>query len=426
MDPGPLMTHTPQDLPTRKRLLQAGLTFQGKPLDVCLTPWMPTNLQAGLLRRHVPSIFRASLLATRRFVNDPNFRRRFGFSQFQEECILKEPGYEPDIPLGRMDCFLKDEGVKFLEFNTDGTAGWHYAAALGSLARERLGLQPERLPLPDRLLATLLKAFALWSGGSSSKPRIAIVDWADVGTRAEQEALASSFVRAGYECSLEDPRSLKHESGRLFGAAGAIDVVYRRAVSQEIFAREAEVMPFLKAYLAGAACFVGSFRTDPAWSKTLFTVFSEPSFQSELPPEDRETLEETVPYTAALTEGSLKYRGAIYDARKLLQEERPYFVVKPAKGYGGVGVQAGALMPAQEWEDFLDLAFREEGWVVQEFVEPPVYPLPRGRGFGFLHVGAFVAMGGLAGIMARLTETPLLTAEAREIWLPAEMAMEDF
>jgi hypothetical protein len=402
--------------------MEAGLSFHGDPLDVAVTPWLPTNLQVSLLHRHVPALYRASLAATARFVQDPAFRRMFSFGGLQEECILRDPGYEPDIPLGRMDCFLKDEGVKFLEFNTDGTAGWHYTWALNALARERLGLQPEPFPLPDRLLGTLVKAHTLWSGGDRRKPRIAIVDWDDVGTRSEQEALASSFGRAGYPTTLEDPRALRFEGGKLLGPSGPVDLVYRRVVSEELFARASEARPFLDAYLAGAACFVGSFRTDPAWSKTLFAVFSDPAFRAGLSPGDLASLQETVPFTAPLTEGVVTYRGVTYDTMKLLRDERPYFVVKPARGYGGRGIRAGALTQAREWESFLKKSLTQEGWILQEFVEPPVHPIPHGEGFGFLHVGIFVLMGALAGIMARLTQTPLLSSEVREIWLPAEMS----
>ena len=116
------MVKASPDTPSREARLKAGLAYGGRPLDVSLAPWMPTNLQSGLLRRHVPALVRAALQATARFVREPSFRARFGYGSLQEECILKDPGYEPDIPLGRLDGFLKDESLQFLEFNTDGAA----------------------------------------------------------------------------------------------------------------------------------------------------------------------------------------------------------------------------------------------------------------------------------------------------------------
>ena len=406
----------------REALLAAGLAFQGEPLEVAHTPWLPTNLQAGLLRRHVPSLVRAALHATRRFVEEPPFRKRFAYGALQEECILKDPGYEPDIPLGRFDCFLRDEGVRVLEFNTDGTAGWHYSAALNAIARARLGLSPEMLPLPHRLLTAILMLYGSWSGGKTARPSIAIVDWEDVGTRPEQEALAALFRSAGCPCTLADPRALRFEAGRLVGPSGPVDLVYRRVVSEELFARAHEVRPFLDAYLASAACFAGPFRSDPAWSKTLFAVFSDPEFQAGLPPSDRESIEATVPFTALLEEGTSVYRGTSFDTRRMVLEHRPYFVAKPARGYGGRGVRAGAMQSAPEWESFVDGAIREGGWVVQEFVEPTMHTMPIGSGFGFLHVGAVQLLGQLAGLMARVSDRTLLTSEAREVWLPAELA----
>lgn len=416
------MAVAPGDTFGRDALMGAGLAFRGEPLEVSPTPWLPTNLQAALLHRHVPALVRAAHLATRRFVEEPVFRRQFGYGALQEACILKDPGYEPDIPLGRFDCFLKDEGVRFLEFNTDGTAGWHYASALNTLARERLGLAPERLPLPHRLLTALVKVYGMWSGGKTPRPSMAIVDWEDVGTRREQEALAASFGRAGCPCTLADPRALRLESGRLVGPAGPIDLVYRRVVSEELFARADEVRPFLDAYMASAACFAGSFRSDPAWSKTLFAVFTDPEFRAGLAPADRTSIEETIPFTAPLAEGTLVFRGIAFESRRLLLEERPHFVAKPSRGYGGRGVHAGAMMPPRAWEKFIDGAIAEGGWVVQEFVDPPFHPMPFGSGFGYLHAGAFVLLGQVAGLMARVSERPLLTPEAREVWLPTELS----
>ena len=132
-----------------------------------------------------------------------------------------------------------------MEYNTDGAAGWHYTAALSALWRER---EP---PAGSGLLAQEAPGHAPFllppmGPGGMERPRMAIVDWAEVGTRSDQEALAAAFAVWGIPTSLEDPRALRAEGGRIRGEHGAYDLVYRRVVSEEVFSRAEEIRPFSK------------------------------------------------------------------------------------------------------------------------------------------------------------------------------------
>ena len=72
-------------------------------------------------------------------------------------------------------------------------------------------------PLPARphVLDGLLASFAEWAGNSSSKPKIAIVDWRDVPTVVEFELFQRFFIENGYECRIVDPRDIEYTSGTL-------------------------------------------------------------------------------------------------------------------------------------------------------------------------------------------------------------------
>lgn len=405
--------------PTAAQLLERGLSWNGIPLDVWLEPWCISPAQAERVRLATGAFHRAVLAATQRFVEDPAVRRRFGFSAFQERCILAEPGYGPSVPLGRLDAYLDDDGLKFLEYNTDGAAGWHWLGALEALSRQERGLSAASDSLAQRLLGTLLACYRQWDRRGVPIPRIAIVDWREVATRSEQLALARTFEACDVPCSLEDPRDLELVHGRLVGSKGPIDLVYRRLVSEEAFARAGEVRPFIDGYLQGAACYVGGFRTDPAWSKTLFALLSDPSFQQQLPASDREWVQRTVPWTVAVFGGVvLSDDLPACELERRLRAEPGRYIIKPARGYAGRGICAGAVADHDAWDAAVTLLFAGGNWVVQEFCQPPVFAGPHRNGFRFIHGMVFVLAGQIAAVGARCSRTPILGSSTPEVWLP--------
>jgi hypothetical protein len=398
-------------------LIGRGIAFRGESLPVSDRPYEPDPDLFPILNRSVEAVWRASEAVTEAFVKDRGIRSLFGYGALQTECILKDPGYRPAIPLGRLDSYLTPEGPVFMEFNTDGTAAWHYTAALTALWRETMAMPPERLPLHERLFQILLYCFRKWDRRDVDTPRIAIVDWAEVGTRPEQEALAAYFTRRGFPATLEDPRALRLESGHLVGSEGPIHLVYRRVVSEEAFARQGEIQPFLDGYLNDAACYVGGFRTDPAWSKTLFVVLSDPAFRCLLPEDVAPILDRCIPWTRRLLRGTTSWRGRDMDLEGLLRSNPEGFVIKPARGYEGRGVCAGALVPFEAWEKALETGLEMGGQIVQEFVPPVEATGPDGSTV-YQQLGEFVLLGRLAGLLARTTTTPVIQTGVVETYHP--------
>lgn len=402
---------------THPLLIQRGIAFRGEALPASPEPFVVGPHVIAAMAGDAGSLCRAAERATEAFVADPGLRALFGYGPLQTQCILKDPGYRPTIPLGRLDSFLFPDGPRFMEFNTDGTAAWHYSSALTTLWREDAGLAPLADPLPGRLLKTLVACFRQWDRRGVDTPRIAIVDWSEVGTRPEQEALAASFTSRGYPTTLEDPRALRLSEGRLVGSAGPVDLVYRRLVSQEAFARAEEIRPFLDAYLSDAACFVGGFRTDPAWSKVLFVLLSDPAHRRLFPPDVAAALDRCVPETRAVVPGPVRWRGREWAMETLLREERTRLLLKPAQSYEGRGVLSGAQASPAAWEEAADFALARGGFIVQELLTPEPSPAP-GRGAVYVQVGLFVLLGRLAGLLARSSPTPIITPEVTERFHP--------
>src|SRR5260370_17425359 len=83
---------------------------------------------------------------------------------------------------------------------------------------------------------------------SSSSPVIAIADWADVKTRADQEIVCARFEGVGFDCVLVDPRAMEIRGGALSANGRPSPVLYRRAVLTALLrarrARPASPRPF--------------------------------------------------------------------------------------------------------------------------------------------------------------------------------------
>ena len=400
-----------------EELKRRGVGYGDKALWVVNHPYTPSQAEIDRMSRCVSAVWEGAERVTESFGRDERLKALFDYGPLQTRCILKDPGYRPIIPLGRLDAFVVDGRPRFMEFNTDGTAGWHYSSALTALWREHAGLPAEASSLDDRLLATILGCFRQWDKGGVERPRIAVVDWDTVGTFPELRALANVFGKAGFPVSMEDPRGLRLSSGRLVGPQGPIDIVYRRLVSEEAFARAEEIRPFLDAWLSDAACFVGGFCTDPAWSKTLFVVLSDPSYADLFSSDLKADLDACIPWTRALAEGPVVYGGRLVDMEDLLLARREEFLIKPARSYEGRGLLAGAYTSQDAWESGVKEALRAKNSIVQAFLRPDPESIP-GLGRVFIQPGAYVLEGKLAGFLPRMSPTELITAGVTEYYCP--------
>jgi len=209
---------------------------------------------------------------------------------------------------------------------------------------------------------------------------------------------------------------MRLEGGRLVGTDGAVDIVYRRLVSEEAFARAEEIGPLLTAYLEDAACFVGGFRTDPAWSKTLFVVLSDPAYSGLFGPALREELDACVPWTRELAPASVTWKGQSGELSDLLVDHQKHFLIKPARAYEGRGALSGACAAREAWRDAVRENLASGGWVAQELLHPGPSDLDGAR--AFMQVGEFVLLGALAGFLARSSPTAVIGPRVHERYHP--------
>jgi uncharacterized circularly permuted ATP-grasp superfamily protein len=399
------------------------ITFGGQP--------MPTLLRPQFVRRHDWDELRAAgtrlldlaaRIARRAFDGDVARLCAFlGTPAKEARWVSVDPG-EPDVVLSRLDAFLTPEGPRFIEINSDAPAGFGYSDAMAAVfkqlpvfqafARERaVSYEPS-----DRALVDAVVGQWPWRAGLAN-PRIAIVDWTDVKTRADQEILSRAFVDRGFVCVLEDPRDLSFREGRLLGPSGPIDLVYRRGVLSELVAKEDEVRGFLEAYESGLVPFVNTFRCRLSEDKAFFAILTDEAFSGLLAPEERTFVDALVPWTRKVAERHTRRAGRDVDLVPHILEHRTGLVLKPAHGYGGKAVFVGDETDPAVWEDAV-LGALGSPWVIQERVTIPEESFPvfddGSLAFASLKVNTnpFYVRGARSGAVTRCSRSSVINVSA--------------
>lgn len=410
---------------------RAGVTFDGAPMRTFLRPHLVARAEWAALRAaSVRLLELCGRMARAAFDGDVSrLCAWLGTPEAEARWVRLDPG-PPDVLLSRLDAFVTADGPRFVEINSDAPAGFGYSDRMADAfralplfqrfaSRRRVAYQPSA----PRLVAGVLDAWRARTAGSSGsapggRPRVAIVDWADVKTRADQDILRAAFVAAGAACALCDPRDCARRGGRLLTPDGPADVVYRRGVLSELVERETEVRDFLEAYRDGAALFVNSFRCRLAEDKAFFALLTDEAFAPLMSPDERAFVARVVPWTRKVEQRhTLDPAGRPVDLLPFMLSERERLVLKPAHGYGGQSVFVGDETPAGEWEKALRAGLGAP-WVVQQRVPIPAEPFPvvDGGRLAFedlkVNTNPFYVAGAEVGAVTRASRSSVINVSA--------------
>ena len=382
-----------------------GVSFDGEPMASFLRPHLVARAEWQELRESGHRLLElAARVARAAFDGDAGRLCAYlGTPAAEARWVGLDPG-EPDVVLSRLDAFLTPEGPRFIEINSDAPAGLGYGDVMAEVFRELPVFRrfAERhavayQPSADRVVDALL---ALWSRrGDPAAPSVAIVDFAHVKTRADQEILRERIAARGLRCLLADPRELEIRAGGLWAGPERIDLVYRRAVLQELLEREDEVSAFLGAYRDGLALFVNSLRCRLSEDKAFFALLGDEAFAGLMSEAERGFVERVVPWT------------------RKLEERRTELVLKPAHGYGGRSVYLGEETPPEAWRRAIEAGLGQP-WVVQERVPIPEeeFPLLGDGGLRFerlkVNANPFYVAGLEVGAVTRASRSSVINVSA--------------
>jgi hypothetical protein len=401
----------------------AEITFDGAPMASFLRPHLLGPSEWARLRDDGRRLLElAARVARHAFDGDVGRLCAFlGTPDAEARWVAVDPG-PPDVVLSRLDAFLEGARPRFIEVNSDAPAGFGYgdrmAEVFGRLPafRRFAAVHPVRYHPSGPALVDALVAGWRARGGVSA-PTVAIVDWADVKTRADQEILRELIEARGIACLLADPRDAVLAGGGLSFGGRKVDVVYRRGVLSELVEREDEVRVFLDAYRQGAAVFVNSLRCRLSEDKAFFALLTDEAFDRLVTPEERRFLADVVPWTRRVAERRTWRDGVEVDLMPFIVAHRESLVLKPAHGYGGRSVLVGDETPPEAWAAAA-LTGLAEPWVVQERVTIPEEPFPVVEGgvlrFEALKVNAnpFYAAGVEVGAVTRASRSSVINVSA--------------
>lgn len=418
-----------------KGISERGLVFHERPICNTLRPFFITS-------EHYESLMRAATLVSKgltalvsRLVQDSSFRRVLALGETEEALIATDPRVPIEI-FGRIDGFLEADGtIRFIEYNPLGGGsldGDELAAVFLEMPimkrfsqRYSCGL----LSTGPRLLEALLQAHV--RRGRCERPSIGILKQVDSDDAPSNSILSASVLSlpetrksfamaqaAGCTVRYVEPRQLIFDERGLRDGEHEVDTLIG-ANWPRFFRELGPDAPLWRAVRAGAAWILNSPVIDILHAnKKTFALLSDPEYEGFFGSEVRHALRRHIPWTRIVRDCKTTYREEPIDLLPFIAAHRESLVLKPADGFGGLGVVLGWLSDEASWRRAVEAAVRGS-FVVQERVRAPrdVFPSVGGGALSFeehfFDFNPFVWRGTeAAGCMIRISPTMLMNQSA--------------
>jgi glutathionylspermidine synthase len=354
-----------------KEIENSSARYMGEPINFLFQPVFFSEEDLAWLESVLSQLTNILFKTVEEYRTNKSFRRVFPFSKRTEELVLADPGYENPFPMARFDVFYDyDEGLKFCEFNTDGSAGMNEARVLqnavyGSKALDFLPDDCEvnyYTPM-ENWIDNIIGIYHEYAGEERDPETLAIVDFQGEGINSEFKEYKERFEKRGYNAVIQDPRELSYDGQNLMAGSEKIDLVYRRATTHKIIERYEEVEPFLDAYRDGNVCVVGGFTSQIVHNKSLFAILQEPEYTDFMTAEEEEFVKRHFPLSRIFHEGDRSLR------EKLI-EDKEKFLLKPFDKFAAHGVYVGDDFDQDEWEEKVD-EVQGNDYIAQEYCDVP-------------------------------------------------------
>jgi len=391
--------------------------FGDRPLCVSLRPNLVsrTGLEAYVAASE--RLYVALGKLEKALLKNDDLRRELDLEPEEESLALADPGFRASSPSARLDGFVSDGVIRYVEYNAESPAGMAYNDVLVSIFERMPALKAFRTQFRAKPLRAAQRQLAVLRRAHGKKiGTIAIVDWRGLPTLTEFEMFQRLLEDQGMKAIICAPEDLSYRAGRLRSKGIAIDVVYRRVLLSELLARPTDAKALLKAYMAGDVTVVNSFRAKLLHKKMSLALLSDERYASLYTPEERRAIAKHIPWTRKVREGHTTYGGKTIDLADFVIRAKDRLVLKPNDEYGGKGVILGWTVDAHEWEQTL-LTALTASYVVQEKVAVPreAFPVLLDR-MHFLDLSVdcdpYLFWGKVTGQLTRLSSSALLNVTA--------------
>lgn len=402
-------------------------TFRDKPMPTYMKPNFISPKQTTTLQQMVNVISHVLNRFINHYLQDKQVRRIFGFSSLENELFAIDPGYSIPLVISRLDAFMEDYSVKFLEFNCDSPAGTAYSDVMEEGFRQFL----DRYPVLDdwkfhyymrqeQLLIALHTCYKEFSQGKNTKrnPTIAIVDWDDVSTYSEFELLKEYFETREFPTLIASPQKLKIKNDKLTFNDEPIDIIYRRVITRELMKKKDDVADFIEAVKRGMVCMANPFRSYIVGNKKVLAILTNPKYQGIFNREQLKVIRECLPWTQVLSRDKALFNDFTVDLRNFIYDNKNKLVLKPASSYGGKDVHLGFETDDETWHRIVEENIDSEDWIVQQFVNIPeeIFPELKGGGVSMklkkVNINPFAISGKYAGTISRISDNSVINVSA--------------
>lgn len=396
---------------------EARAVFGDRPLCVSLRPNLVDARQLAANARASELVYGALARLERALLADEDLQRELDLDPEEARLAVAHPGSRASSPASRLDGFVSDGVIRYVEYNAESPAGMAYNDVLVAIFDRMPALRAFRKRHRIRpLRAARRQLTALRRAHGRGIRTLAIVDWRGLPTLTEFEMFQRLFEANGIRTVICAPEDLRYTRGRLRAGSVAIDVVYRRVLLSELLARPDAAAALLRAYVAGDVTVVNSFRAKLLHKKMSLALLSDDRYARLYTPAQRRAIAKHIPWTRKVREGHTTYGGRVVDLVDHIVRRKDRLVLKPNDEYGGKGVILGWTVERHEWEQTL-LAALTASYVVQERVPVPqeAFPVLLDR-MHFLDLSVdcdpYLFFGKVGGQLTRLSSSALLNVTA--------------
>ncbi|NLY21592.1 MAG: DUF896 domain-containing protein [Tissierellia bacterium] len=366
--------------------------------------------------------------AVAEYKKNPEYRKLFDFPDFIEEMILVDNGYGVEIPMARFDIFYNGaDDFQFCEINTDGSSAMNEDNVIAEMMLQMKSIKDMKkdyqfsyFELFDSWVAESLEIYKKYDP-TNRTPNVAILDFNESITENEFVKFKEAYERVGLNCEIVDPRELKYTDGKLYFGDFKIDMIYRRLVTYELIEKKDQAEEFIKAYLDGAVCTIGSIESQIIHNKIFFKIMHDEETKVLLSPEEVEFIEKHVPFTGLF--------GGDESVFEEVKQNREKYILKPTDKNAGQGVFEGQSLSQEEWEHRLEESFNND-YLYQEFIPHKVVSTVHFDENGEVSVrelgnmaGLFMYNEKLAGLYVRLGSKPIIAGIVESFTSPGILAV---
>lgn len=397
---------------TVEKVKNSNAKYKGKPIPFLYQPMFVTEEDIETFNIIGKTLISIANKVTKKYLESPEYRKKFKYPKLLEDLILVDPGYDINIPIGRFDLFYGGEDrFKFIEVNTDGTSGMNEDNIFSNILLETKSMEIMKekynisyFELINSWVDESLKIYSEFNK-KVDKPNIAIVDFTETGITAEFETFKNAYIAKGYNAIIADPRDLRYKDGKLYYENMRIDLIYRRIVTVEFIEKAEEISDLIEAYKDGVVCVIGSLRSQIMHNKIIFKILHDKETLSFLSEEERQLVKNHIPITE-------EFGGDERIFEKVLKNKDQY-IIKPIDSFASQGVNAGRDFSYEKWEEVLTKCWNKD-YLFQEFIDPYTRPFVqfedgelKVRDFK-LNIGVYMYNGRFAGVYTRISRENII------------------